>query len=314
MACSLIINADDFGLTPGINRAVAELYQAGVVSSASLMANGPAFEDAVRVVRQMRSHAGSSAGGLGVGCHLVLVDGVPVSHPESIPTLIGGDGKTFRSSLGEFWQAALAGRIEAADLAREMQAQIQRLQRAGIDVTHVDTHKHTHALPSVAKVLVHVADRCGVGPVRTPFEPAWSRAVSGASWLRRTQVALLGVNRRSFERVVHGLRVRGLGMDGTLGMAATGTLDDVTLRATLEAMRGRDGRWELCCHPGYQDVELGRQRTRLRGSRELEMRALLEVVPEMLAGADGPELIHFGSLGGGGHAARFGAVRAVYRV
>src|ERR1700678_2360716 len=123
MASRLIINADDFGLTPGVNRAIAELHQARVLTSATLMATGPAFDDAVAV-----AHANHT---LGVGCHIVLTDGIPVSHPESIPTLLGPDGKTFRLSLIDFLQALLRGSISEEDITREAAAQIQKLQRAG---------------------------------------------------------------------------------------------------------------------------------------------------------------------------------------
>src|SRR3984957_30431 len=124
MAARLIINADDFGLTKGINRAIAELHQAKALTSTTLMATGPAFDDAVAI-----AHANPS---LGVGCHIVLTDGIPVSHPQSIPTLLGADGKTFRPSLIDFVQALLRGAIREDDIAREAGAQIEKLQRAGI--------------------------------------------------------------------------------------------------------------------------------------------------------------------------------------
>ena len=94
MPARLIINADDFGLTPGVNRAIAELHDAGAVTSATLMATGPAFDDAVALALARPS--------LGIGCHIVLVDGTPVSDPSTIPTLLGPDGRTFRNSLGNF--------------------------------------------------------------------------------------------------------------------------------------------------------------------------------------------------------------------
>src|SRR5580698_8573157 len=168
----LIINADDFGLTPGINRAIVELHRAGVVTSATLMATGPAFDDAVALALANPT--------LGVGCHLVLIDGMPLCHAESIPTLLGGDGKTFRRSNVDFAQAALRGTIDADDIARETLAQIQRLQRAGIDVTHIDSHKHSHLLPAVASTVFHIANRCGVPSMRNPFEPRWSASLAGA--------------------------------------------------------------------------------------------------------------------------------------
>src|ERR1700760_2157932 len=99
----LIINADDFGLTPGVNRAIAELHQARALTSATLMATGSAFDDAVAI-----AHANPA---LGVGCHIVLTDGAPVSPPQSIPTLIGADGRNLRPSLVDFVQALLRGTI-----------------------------------------------------------------------------------------------------------------------------------------------------------------------------------------------------------
>src|SRR6202453_1019094 len=96
MPARLIINADDFGLTRGVNRAIAELHQAKALTSATLMATGAAFDDAVAL-----AHANPA---LGVGCHVTLTDGIPVSSPQSIPTLLGPNGKNFRSSLSNFVQ------------------------------------------------------------------------------------------------------------------------------------------------------------------------------------------------------------------
>lgn len=141
----LIINADDFGLTRGVNHAVEELHRAGALTSTTLMATGPAFDDAVEV-----AHANPT---LGVGCHIVLTDGLPVSTPESIPSLIGPDGKSFRPSLIDFLQALLRGKIREEDIRREALAQIQKLQGVGIKPTHLDTHKHTHLFPAICRPI-----------------------------------------------------------------------------------------------------------------------------------------------------------------
>ena len=286
----LIINADDFGLTPGINRAIIELHQAGVLTSATLMATGPAFEDAVALALANPT--------LGVGCHLVLVDGMPISHAESSPTLLGGDGKTFRSSAMDFAQAALRGTIEPEDIAKETLAQIQKLQRAGIDVTHIDSHKHTHLFPSVAGTVFHIANRCGVPAMRNPIEPRWSSsmapALSRRLWLRVFENFAL-----PFQKLTREARSSELIPDGTLGMAATGTVNAEILRRILDCLIANhpDSTFELLCHPGYNDADLDRQQTRLRASRELEYAALLEVLPEYSRTPDGVELIHYGSLG-----------------
>jgi predicted glycoside hydrolase/deacetylase ChbG (UPF0249 family) len=287
----LILNADDFGLTRGINRAAIELHQAGVLTSCTLMATGPAFEDAVALALANPA--------LGVGCHLVFTDGMPISHPDSIPTLLGADGKSFRPSLVDFAQAVLRGMVRVSDIARETQAQIQKLQRAGLDVTHVDTHKHTHLLPRICATVVHIAGRCGIGSVRNPMEPRWSVGVSQASWKRRLGMRVMDRFGAAFEGRTAEARSRGLIPDGTLGIAATGRLDPPRLRAMLDCLvqRHSEATVELLCHPGYNDRDLDAQATRLRASRECEYRTLLEVIPEYSRAPEALELIHYGNLG-----------------
>jgi predicted glycoside hydrolase/deacetylase ChbG (UPF0249 family) len=284
----LIINADDFGLTPGINRAILELNRAGVLTSATLMANGPAFADALDLVR--------SAPNLGVGCHLVFVDGTPISPPEAIPTLLSADGRSFRPSLLEFVRAVLSRRISAAELALEAKAQILKLQRSGITVTHVDTHKHTHLCPFVAGIVVGAAASCGVESLRRPFEPSWSSTLAHAPLVRRLQMVALNRFKPSFNSLTLEMRKKSLIPNATLGIAATGTLTSDTLRKILNALP-TSRTYELCCHPGHPDAALYAQKTRLRASREVEYQALLEVIPEILRTPGAPQLIHYGNLG-----------------
>jgi predicted glycoside hydrolase/deacetylase ChbG (UPF0249 family) len=288
MAPQLIINADDFGLTPGVNRAIAELHQAKVLTSATLMATGAAFDDAVAI-----AHANPA---LGVGCHIVLTDGTPVSPPKSIPTLIGPDGKNFRPSLIDFIQALLRGAIREDDIEREAVAQVQKLQCAGIRVTHLDTHKHTHLFPAVARPLLRIAERCSVPAIRQPFEQAWSLALGHGNRIRRLQVKLLGRLKTNFE---HQPQIRDehvLTTDGTIGISATGNLYGETLHQILHAMPA-EGAFELCCHPGYNDRDLDRITTRLRAHRDIERNALLTEVPAIALHPDAPQLIHYGGLG-----------------
>jgi predicted glycoside hydrolase/deacetylase ChbG (UPF0249 family) len=291
----LILNADDFGLTLGINRAVEELHRAGALTSVTLMAAGEAFDDAIRIAKRNP--------GLGVGCHLVFVDGIPISHPESIPSLLGADGKTFRPSYIDFLQSLLRGHVLPGDLVRETQAQIQHLQRAGIDVTHIDSHKHTHLFPSVAGPVLYAAERCGVHAFRYPNEPHWSRRISGvnAPWTRRLAQSAFDFFEPRFRSLID-FDTDEKTTSGTLGIAATGTLEATTLRLTLDALRtyGDDRCYELCCHPGYNDADLDRQNTRLRQSRDMEREVLLELIPSISQNDKNPdaiELIHYGNLG-----------------
>jgi len=288
MATRLIINADDFGLTKGVNRAIAELHQANALPSATLMATGAAFDDAVAVALANPT--------LGVGCHVVLTDGIPVCDPQSIPTLMGPDGKSFRPSLVDFIQTLLRGKIREGEIEREALAQVQKLQRAGIAVTHLDTHKHAHLFPAVARPLLRVAECASVGAVRNPFEQEWSLALGHGSRLRRFQVKVLGGFQARFEQQPQMRNKRVLTTNGTIGISATGRLYAGTLRQILEALPA-EGSFELCCHPGYNDGDLDRVTTRLREHRDVERLALLAEVPRISLHPNAPQLIHYGELG-----------------
>lgn len=287
MPARLILNADDFGLTRGINRAIAELNSAGALTSATLMANGPAFDDAVEVAR---AHPA-----LGVGCHIVLTDGTPVSPPESIPTLLAHDRRVFRNRLTKFLQALLTGRISSEDIAREALAQIEKLQRAGIRITHLDTHKHTHLFPSVSRTLLEVAERTGIRAIRSPFEPDWSQSLAQGGPARRLAVRSLTLLKPAFDSApqLHSHAVRTT--DGTAAISATGSLDAETLAELLQALPD-SGTYELCCHPGYNDTELDLVTTRLRAHRDTEREALLTEVPRALTQPTAPQLITYADL------------------
>ena len=284
----LIVNADDFGLTAGINTAIIELNEAGVLTSSTLMASGPSFAAAV--------HLAFAQTPLGVGCHVVLVDGSPLLPAGEAGSLIGsseGGRPRFRPTLGRFARDLLRGRIREAEIEAETVAQIRRIQSSGLFVTHLDTHKHTHMFRAVLRPLLRAAGHCGVGAVRNPFEPAWSvRATPGGSLMRRLEVRALAARRASFAAAA---RQGGIATtDGAIGVLATGTLDQPTLRRLLEAVP--DGDWELVCHPGYCDRDLDQTRTRLRASREVERQTLLAVLPQRLAEDPTLALINFSQL------------------
>jgi chitin disaccharide deacetylase len=284
----LIVNADDFGLTAGINTAILELHVAGILTSSTLMAPAPCFAAAVHLAFAQTS--------LGVGCHVILVDGSPLLPGGEVGSLIGGSSggrPRFRPTLGGFVRDLLGGRIREAEIEAEAVAQIRRIQSSGLRVTHLDTHKHTHMFPGVLRPLLRAAQRCEVGAVRNPFEPAWSvRATPGGGRMRRLAVRALGTQRLSFAKAA---RQKGVATtDGAVGVQATGTLDPPTLRNLLEALP--EGVWELVCHPGYCDRDLEQTATRLRASREIERQALLAVLPQRLVEDPELTLINFSQL------------------
>lgn len=268
----LIINADDFGLTPGVNRSVAELNQSGALTSATLMATSDFFDDAVALARVNPL--------LEVGCHVVLVDGASALPAPKIPSL-ADQARQFRPKLGRFAADLLTNRIRPDEIEAEATAQIRRIQDAGLPVTHIDTHKHTHIFPRVLRPLLRAARARGVAAIRNPFEPEWAlRITPKGGRLRRVAVTVLDSQRRTFLRLV---REAGLATtSGTIGVLATGTHDvAATLDLLLKALppEPEEAVWELICHPGYPDEHLDRVRTRLRASRGLEHSALLEAIP-----------------------------------
>src|SRR5712672_3642287 len=158
----LIVNADDFGLTSGVNRAIVESHTRGIVTSATLMANGRGFEDATRLAKTVPR--------LSVGCHVVLIDGEPVLDAAQIPSLTSSNsgGVRFRDGLKSFAARALTGRVNEREIELEATAQIRKLESAGISVSHLDTHKHTHLFPTVLRPVLRAARSCGVRAVRNP--------------------------------------------------------------------------------------------------------------------------------------------------
>ena len=270
----IIVNADDFGLTAGVNLAIAELHAAGVVTSASLMAHATATDGAIEIARATPS--------LGVGCHVVLVDGEPVLSAErDIPHLAGPLDGRFWSSMPGFlhWVYGFGSEgcyrivaIREREIEAETSAQIALLQNRGLHLTHIDTHKHTHMFPAVLRPVLRAAKAAGIRVVRNPFEPGWSlRATPHVPLLRRLEVNLLRLLHRKFMQIVadEGFSTT----DGAIGVLATGALDANTLASLLRNLP--PGTWELITHPGYNDAELARTHTRLLASRETEREALM---------------------------------------
>lgn len=282
----LIINADDLGLTSGVNRAIEEAGRSGAITSATLMANSSRFDEAVAITQRLPATK--------IGCHVVLVDGEPLT--SQVPSLTNGSTR-FRSSLKDFALAATQKKIAQDEIQREAEAQIRKIQSAGVTVTHVDTHKHTHMFPHVLRPVIKAAKACGVSSIRNPFEPfrAWPGSAvmrRPGLWLRAVQVALLRKHASEFSRIA---REEGMSTtDGTVGVMATGSLDQNLLVRTIQALP--DGTWELVCHPGYMDPDLAAAGTRLLSSRQVELEALTSGETRKALRQRGVELISYEDL------------------
>jgi hopanoid biosynthesis associated protein HpnK len=283
----LIVNADDFGFTSGVNRAIVEAHSRGVVTSSTLMANSAAFEEAAQLAKTIPR--------LGIGCHVVLIDGRPVLGVEQLPSLTRS--ARFRDGLMTFAARAIAGRIDADEITAEATAQIRKIQSTGIELTHIDTHKHTHLFPKILRPLLRAAAACGIRALRNPFGPrlplrsARLMARPGL-WSRYAEVQILSRFAGNFREAVN--REGFTTPDGTLGIVVTGSLDQALFHAIVRSIP--PGTWEFVCHPGYNDKDLQVAETRLRASRETELRVLtLPAAREVLL-QEGIELISYREL------------------
>jgi predicted glycoside hydrolase/deacetylase ChbG (UPF0249 family) len=278
------VNADDFGLTAGVNRAIVEAHQRGIVTSTTLMANSLAFDEAVRLAKADSQWS--------VGCHVVLLDGYALIAPSRIRSLLAANNdQAFRDGVAGFALRALAGRIDSDQVEAETTAQIRKLQSHGLTVSHLDTHKHTHMFPAALRGILRAARTCGITAIRNPFEVVaanFARAQRGL-WKRYAQVKTLRGLAGSFRRAVSkaGLKTP----DGTLGIVATGHLNPDLFRNIADHMP--EGTWEFVCHPGYVDTDLDGVRTRLRRQREEELAVLTSADARKALEGRGIELISY---------------------
>jgi chitin disaccharide deacetylase len=240
----LIFNADDFGFTRDVNEGIVEAHRNGVLTATTLMANGDAFEHAVVCARETPS--------LDVGIHLVLVQGQSVAAP----------GKRLPSSLQELARALLRREIQVYD---EAVAQVRRVIAAGIQPSHIDTHKHTHLFPAVLEAVAKIAKEFEIPWVRRPFDYGTG---AGAGVVKQVVAAGMKVMRPRFAKALTGLRMT----DHFTGFGLTGTLDLPAMLSTLKTLPA--GLTEFMCHPGKCGPELQAATTRLKASRPLELAAL----------------------------------------
>jgi hopanoid biosynthesis associated protein HpnK len=267
---NLIVNADDLGWTAGVNRGIAEAHRHGIVTSTSLLANGSAFADGVKTASELP--------GLGVGVHLNLSDGAPIAPAERVKSLLNEDGE-FAGGPESLLMRLTTKSLQAKEVEREWDAQIEKVRGAGIRPTHLDGHKHVQMLPGLFGIALRLAKRHGIAAVRVSHE---------ASPLR---TALSDGNESSGVTLKQGVQARGLKLlardaremadragistaDYFCGIAQTGVLTKAGVQKLLSSLP--EGTTELMCHPGYADEELRKSHTRLQESRQTELEILTD--------------------------------------
>lgn len=289
---NLIVNADDLGWTEGVNRGIAEAHRNGIVTSASLLANGAAFASGVEVARKTP--------GLGVGVHLNLSDGEPVAPRELVKSLVNERGEL--EGRTESLLLRLARRSVLLDeVEREWEAQIQKVRTSGIEPTHLDGHRHVQMLPGLFEISLRLAKRHGIAAIRISHEESSLRAaLSAGAKQKGTVVMRQGVQARGLKllgRDAHEKAERaGIATaDYFCGIAQTGELTREGVLRLLEILP--EGTTELMCHPGYVDEDLAKSATRLQESRQTELKILTDTDIRNLVASQGIRLIDYGYVG-----------------
>ena len=283
------MNADDLGWTAGVNRGIAEAHRNGIVTSASLLANGVAFAGGVELARQNPR--------LSVGVHLNLSDGAPVAGREAVPSLVNEAGEFAGGPEGLLLKIAMRG-LMAGEVEREWETQIRKVRDAGVAVTHLDGHKHVHMLPGLFEIALRLAKQYGIGAIRVSHEASGLRtALSSGTELRPSVVLKQGVQARGLKLLARDAREKvdraGISTaDYFCGIAQTGELTKEGVARMLRNLP--EGTTELMCHPGYVDEELRSTSTRLQGSREKEVAILIDPEIRNLVASQGIRLIDYG--------------------
>ncbi len=287
----LIVNADDLGWTAGVNRGIAEAHRNGIVTSASLIANGAAFDDGVKTAKALPA--------MGVGVHLNLSDGAPLCGAKTVASLVDEQGKL--SGGPEQLLLKLARRkLKPAEVEREWDAQIEKVRRAGISPTHLDGHKHVHMLPGLFPIALKLAKKHAIASIRVSNEASSLRAaLSGKSGRNAAVMLKQGVQARGLKLLARDARKLAdkAGIESTdyfCGIAQTGVLTREGVLEMLEILP--EGTTELMCHPGYVDEELAQSPTRLQDSRASELAILTDTTVRKSVASHGIRLINYSQI------------------
>jgi chitin disaccharide deacetylase len=294
---TLIVNADDLGWTEGVNRGIAEAHQNGIVTSASLLANGAAFREAVELAKSLPN--------LGVGVHLNLSDGTPLAGPQTMSNLILNDRGEFACGPGRLLvKFAVSSppmcRLALSDIEFEWKLQIRRVRDAGISPTHVDGHKHVHMLPGLFEIALGLAKENGIRAIRVSHESSKLREALSAGGKQRASVTVKQrAQARGLKLVANDAREKaeraGIATsDYFCGIAQTGALTKEGLLRLLRDLP--EGTTELMCHPGNADEALRQTATRLQDSRQKEIEILTDPEIRNLVASQGIRLIDYGSV------------------
>ena len=233
----LIVNADDFGLTIPITEGTIDAFEQGILTSASLVATGSAFD---RAAKYAATHPD-----LDSGIHLMIVQGAPVLLPMQVPSLVQANGN-FLPGYGEFMARYLSGGVKDEEVEMEWSAQIGRLRGAGVRMTHLDSIQHLHLVPGLFRIALRIARANGILAMRFPRVPTVLRRAEKGTVRRSLEFLPLRLMEQSNLPYLNSSGIRT--PDRFFGFHSTGHLDQKALRSVLFGVP--QGTSELVCHPG----------------------------------------------------------------
>jgi hopanoid biosynthesis associated protein HpnK len=289
---NLIVNADDLGWTEGVNRGIVEAHRKGLVTSATLLANGPAFHTALEAARANPE--------LSVGVHLNLSDGAPTAKAAQVQGLLNEAG-CLREGPKRLLLRIARRSLRLEEVEREWNAQIQKVRDTGIRPTHLDGHKHVQMLPGLFEIALRLAKKYGIRAIRVAHEESKLRSMLAIGGKQKKAVMLKqGVQARGLKLLARDAREMadraGLATtDYFCGIAQTGAWTREGVVQLLEQLP--EGTTELMCHPGYADLELREMPTRLQESREMELQILTDAGIRKLVATRGIRLISYKLMG-----------------
>lgn len=278
----VIINADDFGLCSGVNQAVAQAHTNGVLTSATIMANMPAADEAVKIAKKLPD--------LGVGVHLNLLKGKALSEDKDIECLLNADGG-FAFSPAKLSLLSVCRRKFRNAIRTELSAQIQWLIDNGIKPTHLDSHKHIHSFPPIFPIVCDLARRFEIAAIRFTFEP---KNISAMPWPLSSEVGRK--NARTVRIMAKINRIQDsdfLKTDVLLGVTHIGKIDVNFFKAV--ALYNSAATAEVMTHPGIDDG-LDPTQTKLLHQRQVELQALCSERTKQYFKDAGVKLVHYGKL------------------
>jgi len=284
---NLIVNADDLAWTEGVNQGILEAHRRGLLTSASLIANGLAFASALDVARDNPE--------LGVGVHLNLSNGPPTANPSLVRSLLNHSNE-FAFHPQALFLRILTRQLNLNQVQLEWDAQIQKVRDSGIVPSHLDGHKHVHMLPALFPIAVQLAKKHSIRAIRISHEHTRLRVLlSGANQqnkallMQTLQAYALRLLARDARAIAH--RAGLATTDYFCGIAHTGVLTRQGVATLLKNLP--DGTTEFMCHPGYADQDLRQSPTRLQQSRQTELDILTDPGLRKLVATTGIRLISY---------------------